>query len=416
MKAVVVGGGITGCISAIYLRKKGMEVSLHELSDKIGGILADLVHGGEHFFNGCQYLDKNAKWFSMLPDEIINKIYSFNHTYSSYTALLDYTTVHHEYAGPVFNEKLAGFSECNNVHLSNLMSRLSFYPDKTSNALCHWFKGFNQDVCTLHHASAVSMQLSRIYFNYDNEELLKIKKNNKLIDDLVGVPRSIMYPDSPGIMAGLPVNGYDELFQNIKKYMLSSGIEIFLNSPVKPLIKKTDTVELNCRGNEIESDVIVWAGNPVPLLITMGYGKLDNPSISFTQVICDVKHTNAEVQPHYIQVYSKFTTITRIFIYTLGNIPKATIECVYKEGTDVSDIIEVANKIIDECGFTYALHARKSFIQKRHIFYTVDDYKKFELFEKNSCNTNIVDGAWWIYARDEKIRMIEDKINSHCLI
>ena len=38
----VVGGGITGCVTALLAAKKGLDVSLYEISDSLGGVLKDL--------------------------------------------------------------------------------------------------------------------------------------------------------------------------------------------------------------------------------------------------------------------------------------------------------------------------------------------------------------------------------------
>ena len=60
---VIVGGGITGCITALILRKKGHHVRIYENKPKIGGILRDYTDEGNVFFQGCQYLNLNNNWF-----------------------------------------------------------------------------------------------------------------------------------------------------------------------------------------------------------------------------------------------------------------------------------------------------------------------------------------------------------------
>ena len=43
MKAVVIGGGITGCLSALELIERGFEVTIFEASPRLGGILRDIT-------------------------------------------------------------------------------------------------------------------------------------------------------------------------------------------------------------------------------------------------------------------------------------------------------------------------------------------------------------------------------------
>ena len=64
-KAVVVGGGITGIATALYLNKKNFNVSIFESKDKIGGILRDTQFNNEIYYSNCQYLNKNSKWMNL---------------------------------------------------------------------------------------------------------------------------------------------------------------------------------------------------------------------------------------------------------------------------------------------------------------------------------------------------------------
>ena len=44
MKTVaIIGGGISGCVAAMYLAEKNCKVSIYEKTDKLGGILKDFI-------------------------------------------------------------------------------------------------------------------------------------------------------------------------------------------------------------------------------------------------------------------------------------------------------------------------------------------------------------------------------------
>jgi len=42
-KIVIIGGGITGCISAIYCVELGYEVEIYEKKNSLGGIVNDII-------------------------------------------------------------------------------------------------------------------------------------------------------------------------------------------------------------------------------------------------------------------------------------------------------------------------------------------------------------------------------------
>ena len=55
MKVTVIGGGFTGCMTALYCAREGYEVTLWESADRLGGVLLDIKAENGLYFNGCQY-------------------------------------------------------------------------------------------------------------------------------------------------------------------------------------------------------------------------------------------------------------------------------------------------------------------------------------------------------------------------
>ena len=56
----IIGGGLSGCASALYLRSKGHNVSIYEKDDSLGGVARDLRFDKKIYFNGPNYLDPNS--------------------------------------------------------------------------------------------------------------------------------------------------------------------------------------------------------------------------------------------------------------------------------------------------------------------------------------------------------------------
>ena len=60
-KCVIIGGGIAGLTSAVYLTKNGIQVTLFESSPKLGGRAysfidpqtKDVIDNGQHILMGC---------------------------------------------------------------------------------------------------------------------------------------------------------------------------------------------------------------------------------------------------------------------------------------------------------------------------------------------------------------------------
>ena len=59
---VIIGGGVIGCLTAIYLKKKKHEVTIFEKSNKLGGILNDYELEDQIFLKGVQYFDSKDQW------------------------------------------------------------------------------------------------------------------------------------------------------------------------------------------------------------------------------------------------------------------------------------------------------------------------------------------------------------------
>ncbi len=66
--SIIVGGGIAGLTSAVYLSREGLKVLLIEKNDKCGGLVNSFTHNGFHFDAGVRALEDAGIIFPMLND------------------------------------------------------------------------------------------------------------------------------------------------------------------------------------------------------------------------------------------------------------------------------------------------------------------------------------------------------------
>jgi hypothetical protein len=413
MKVVVVGAGMTGCLAAINLRRRGCDVSVYDSSPVLGGILRDIVAEGDHFFNGCQYLNSRSDWFADLRSQLGCQFREFDHTYGSYTSLLGPAVVHHEFAGPVVEARWQGGSTAHaESAYDNLASRIRYYSSPIDAAMLDWLSGYFDRPETLHHACAIGLQISRIYFRFDDRELAEIKRRAVIADSLLGLPRSSSRGMAERFKACLPVEGFNAFFESLGEYLSSLGVECNLGSPITPRRGRDGKIEIYCRGVAVAADTLVWAGNPVPLIKASGLGTLDNPPCRMVVHACDLDGPKDMRLPHYIQVFSRDAPITRIYVYEIGKERRATIESFEKTGFPASEVLAAAQRILACFGVECWLKLRRSVAQKRYVLYTNKDFSRFQEFDAFAPAAGIIAGAWWEYGRDKRIRTMSQKIES----
>ena len=83
----IIGGGLTGCASALYLRNKGHNVTIFEKEKNLGGVAKDLTFDNKKYLNGPNYLDPNSLLINLLKKEKFfkNIVSTKNLFYGSYT-------------------------------------------------------------------------------------------------------------------------------------------------------------------------------------------------------------------------------------------------------------------------------------------------------------------------------------------
>ena len=410
----IIGGGVSGCISALLLSKLGHKITLFEKKDTLGGTIGDINNNNEKFLNGPQYFDNNSSWLKEIKKLKVFKdhfhnfygSYKFNkknmNVFKSYIDLFDNELANDLYAQPITSAK---FTKLNNLKKTSLLKeRLNSYQLNVRKPVEDWCQNFSKKYDSLHESCSEVLSVTRILFLKDQELIKKLKNNNKNADKLLGVP---MIAEDEKF--SVPKNGYSNFFNNLEKILIKK-IQIRFNSKIKIIKNYNGNIKLYNNSELIRADKIIWAGNPIPLLSNLGYGNFDNPVVR-TKVYCaNLKFKKKyKSQNFYIQVFSKKTNIFRIYIYKLRNRFKITIETFIKnkiEKLDKKLLIKILKK------FKIEVEIPDIFVEKkevRHILITKSDYNKFLMFEKEYENKKIIGGGWHLFGRDKKIDYIMNR-------
>lgn len=408
-KAVVVGGGISGCAAAFDLRRLGFDVTLMEAKPQLGGILRDIGVDGQLYFNGCQYLRGDAPWVGALPDSAREALFSFEQRYGSYADLLGDVVCHDDFEAPVFDVDAAELSACGDpADAESLEARIRCYPPRIADAVLGWIGRLGHDPAALDAANALHIQLSRLYLRAGDAEVAALKQVNPAADALLGLPRSVRGEPHP--LGSLPKAGFDTFFEVVGAAMRDAGINLRLGQPVVPDFLDGKAA-LKLRGTRAEPDLIVWTANPVPVLAAAGIGRLDNPFVEMTVSVGKIAGPNLPRAPHYFQIYGQQSPVTRVFVYQLGGEDRITVEhlpC----GDSPEDFGDSVSALCRPFYGDVQVEISGRVQQRRHIFFTPRDRRMFEDFRTLCAATypTFVDGAWEIYARDAKIDAIAAKV------
>ena len=103
----IIGGGLSGCASALYLQSKGHNVTIYEKDSNLGGVAKDLRFDKKNYFNGPNYLDPNSLLIKLIKKEKFFKriIDTKNLLYGSYTDIFGVENISDDFAHPISSEK-----------------------------------------------------------------------------------------------------------------------------------------------------------------------------------------------------------------------------------------------------------------------------------------------------------------------
>ena len=396
----VVGGGMSGLVAS-YLLSKKYEISIFETSKDLGGITSDFSIDDELYFSGCHQLIA-SKWLKRINKNNCLNLKMNKINYGNFTEIgNNKKSFDWDYALPSINYKIQ-INKKKNIKFKNLYERINFYPKTVSNFLNNLLKNHsNLDLKRLISESSVGLGMSKVALKKNIDQITILKRNYKNYDDLYGVKDFINIRSKQRCY--IPKYGYDNFFKIFKYELLKKKVKIFNKTPVKPVWVK-QKLKLFSRGQKLKFDKIMWTGNPVALIKNYGFPKLDSMNIE-TKIYCG--NLSAKISDcFYIQVFSKKSKITRIYIYKINNITKFTIETFDNENKE--DVIKSTIKILKKFNFKFKpiskVYTKKI---KRFFLVSINDHKIIGQFLKKTKNTNLLTFDWRIYGREERIDKIQ---------
>ena len=271
-KITIVGGGISGCIAALYLSEKGHKVQIYESSSSLGGVMKDVEFENDLYLSGPHYLGAESEWFKTLLKNrnFNNLIRKINYKYSSFNDLFEEELFVEDFAHPTTKIKFKGTKKKN---YSTLISRIQSYQKDISIPLQNWLKKFTKKYHLIHKDCSKTLAIGRILFQNDIHKIKLIKNSNKNSDELLGLPNLNYLKRS----AYIPLESFNSFFLEMKKILIKKKVEINLNKKV--LLKKNKSKKLSIFSDQIEisNNHVLWTANPVPLIKNVLGEILDNP-------------------------------------------------------------------------------------------------------------------------------------------
>lgn len=415
MKIAIIGGGITGCITALACQEAGHDCTVYEMSGTLGGIMADLDFDGRKYFNGCHYFDRGTPWFEALLKRMDFPFEDFSHEYGAITTLENRLRVEHDYAQPAFERpapaEVAGdpMPEALSDKIS-VADRLQLLGPDLAKLLLDWAAPYG-DLNSFHVSTARIMQLHRFYFPNDLALVRQRKLADRRADDMFGIPRRILSPDDPIAVGSSPATSYDDFFQKLHELLEAKGVRIVEGTPVVPKRVNACEIEFIAGREIIDADKVVWCCNPTGLFLRLGLGRLDAPVTRMYVLAADLEGCTLDV-PKYYHGFSLTNPIMRLYAYDPAN-PKLVVEA-FDTKDQAEDDLQEPTRHAQEWLTAIGLDARIKPVgikkQRRYQFFTIDDAERFLEFDRRYGGSRIVSGRWGCYSRDGKIAEILNEL------
>lgn len=416
-KFVLVGGGISSCVLALFLLKKNHQVEIYEKRSYLGGILNDVIDGSNIYFRGCQYLDVNNRWFKEFNEEFKDELDIFEHTYGSYVEMEGTKSFSKDFAVPFFNEiDLEDYNvkEIISKPRNSLKDRFNLYPKNINNFFSKIYERHELNPKEICFTCVDNLQVGRITSGSQLENLLNLKNKDKIFDDIYAVKRNMVYNEKK-LLGALPKMGFTKFFEIIKKKLESYGVKIFTRTIIKPEWHNNN-LKLTHKDNQIEADYILWTGDPTKLI--KGNLNLDVES-KYVRIL----QTNSNIlestnfDKRYFQIFSDQKNLTKIYLYKIGNQEKISVESIYDK-IPSEQILKQAEDILKEFNIFIKLDFKsfKQSIDVRFNVISLNDEKTIKNFLNKTENSNLIPGAWLLYGRDRRMHFYLDQLKKKDLI
>jgi len=294
-KAIVIGGGFSGCCSAYMLEKKGYEVEIYEATDRLGGGLRTEFYKGHpytfgphhlilksddteayNFFNNFTPLRKIEHYVLTLPNG--------ENTFFNYPPLE--SDIENMSKKEQIKEELANRNL--NIRPKNLEE---YWQNSVGNTLYSMFvKEYSKKMWSIKNNQELDQDIS---FSLKKEPVRK-----KLNEYFEG-EKTIYYP--------IALNGYNDMFDEMTK-----KCKLYLNTPITKFDIQNKKIYVN---NEWKSaDIIISTISP-DILFDYKYGELKYKGRDFLKIILPIEKITPE--PYYFLYYAGDEPYTRIVEYKL---------------------------------------------------------------------------------------------------
>lgn len=401
-KIILVGGGISSCILAIFLKDKNHKVEIYEKTNSLGGVLKDYNFNDNIFFKGIQYFDIKNQWHEKFIKLFKKEFNIFEHIYGSFSEIDNKKYSTFNFAAPYFKKinlkNLPTLQKLKKNKRISLEDRLSFYGSKEKSFLLNIVKRHKLDAKKISFNSAIALQMDRIAYLESTEEIIDLKKKF-ILDDFYAIERFRIFNEK--LIATLPKKGFSNFFTYFEKILKQKGIKIFLKQKIEP-VWKGNKLSLFSNDKLILNDHVIWSGDPSKLIQSYNGQELDSMFTRFIQVHSNVS-SNFD-KNIYFQIFSEKSNITRIYLYEINNQKKISLECIVHP-VDEKKILDEAVKILEK--FKIKIKTNKNTIHQkidtRFNILSVKDEEIIKIFLDKTKKSNLLNGAWLYYGRDNKI-------------
>lgn len=404
---VVVGGGITGCITALRLARAGHAVTLVESKRRLGGTLRDFSAGETAYLRGCQYVEAKAPWLAPLAALVARHLIAVPHAMGSYTAQGGMVHTATGVAVPLLGGALPVAATCDtpldDVTLDDRLARYGAW-STTLRALA---ERSGHPASMLAADAAIALQMSRVLpAEVPADAVMVAKRRWPWADARIAARRESRGVAAP--VAMVPRAGWSAFFDDLPAHLESRGITVRTASTAKVTLQRARLrVVLN---DELLDGPLVWAANPVPLSPLLGLGALDNAFVPSTNIHARVTSWHG-VTPLYVQWYDATSPLLRVYLYEWAGEQRACLECYGSLSTaDAKRIMQHAMREMVPWGGALVLADMILDPHRRHHLLTAADVTRLHALERVIGEAEALGGAWTEYGREQKLASIAARL------
>jgi hypothetical protein len=402
-KLEIFGAGSIGMLIATRYKNYASDIKIYETSSYTGGVVKDFSNGsGEHYFLGCQYLLEKQ-----IPTDLINELnlIEFSHHYASITEQGNKHNYKLDFAGPAFDLDFTEHSQ-NNINWKNTNDKLQLYP----NPIKLYLESFINKVITtnpdqLHISSLTALGLNRVTSMTNDNELLRIKNKNNLLDNLYGVSRKVRKEAYE--VAYIPKEGYNSFWKNLGNILKNySHLELFLQTRItsKYLSNFTSIPDTSLK---------LWCADPRYLVRHLKKIKLQSLNYSVCNFGLSVQSYVGPKLPFYINVFSTKTPFLRLFFYQTLSQVKLTIESIM-ENMSQQDIVYELNKILQDTNIELKINKNEMAAEKTKRYFPITNSDFRDIYDTflDMKDDNWIDTGAYLYDRKSRFELITSQLDN----